>query len=480
MAGRREFIKNSLITSTGISLGGLTFSTKPASDSLLAKKDVYPLIEVEDEVYRYKPANNGAGPLWCKGSTCLVRIGDKVFVSGLETMDNWALSNNCRWMLFKRNDTGWEKLLTDEEGRNREPSPIAAFHDGRLFLSSNPFIAGTNEQTGGKLKPEIFSFKTSAIHEPFKRLLPGWAGDPKFGEDSYRTLSADGALGELIVFQNPYRDEVKCEWAFYNDAGKWSAQGQLDWPLISKNEKTEPLRLCYPDVMLKNRKVYYLGASDIKEPNKEWKQYKKQLTGREWDYAYRHLFFTWSDDITSGKFHPWIELADRDETAGEVTASDLWVGPDGAVHILWQEKAIDEHLREKFFPAARQSYELNYAIVRKGKVEIRRTLLKSEEGDGKEIPGSARFHVAPGNRLFVVYFVSGSNFSEKKIAENRVVELKAGGVMEEPVTLQLKYPFTKFFTANQRGGSLPSPILDMLGNAPDDKLTVRYARVRLE
>ena len=29
-----------------------------------------PVVELEEEVYTYEPANNGAGPMWCSGSTC--------------------------------------------------------------------------------------------------------------------------------------------------------------------------------------------------------------------------------------------------------------------------------------------------------------------------------------------------------------------------------------------------------------------------
>ena len=36
-----------------------------------------PVVELEEEVYSYTSADNGAGPLWCHGSTCLVRIGDQ-------------------------------------------------------------------------------------------------------------------------------------------------------------------------------------------------------------------------------------------------------------------------------------------------------------------------------------------------------------------------------------------------------------------
>ena len=45
-----------------------------------------PVVKVDESVYRYEPANNGAGPIWCHGNTCIVRFGDEVFASGLETI----------------------------------------------------------------------------------------------------------------------------------------------------------------------------------------------------------------------------------------------------------------------------------------------------------------------------------------------------------------------------------------------------------
>ena len=43
-------------------------------------------VEAEEIVYRYENANNGAGPMWCSGSTSLVRSGKRVFVTALETL----------------------------------------------------------------------------------------------------------------------------------------------------------------------------------------------------------------------------------------------------------------------------------------------------------------------------------------------------------------------------------------------------------
>ncbi len=65
-----------------------------------------PVVEIEEDVYSYTPADNGAGPLWCHGSTCLARIGEDVFASGLETLKDAKPLNNCRWTLLRRGANG--------------------------------------------------------------------------------------------------------------------------------------------------------------------------------------------------------------------------------------------------------------------------------------------------------------------------------------------------------------------------------------
>ena len=82
---------------------------------------------------------------------------------------------------------------------------------------------------------------------------------------------------------------------------------------------------------------------------------------------------------------------------------DLWAAPDGDVHLLWTERAIDERLREKFFPDAKQSHTLNYAVVRDGKVVLRRAVVELQEGQRGMIASAGRFQVTPDGRLFVVY-----------------------------------------------------------------------------
>lgn len=482
MTKRREFIRKSLLGSAGFAFGNLAVKAGyplPDSEDLLNISDSSnpkAVVETEELVYQFLPADNGAGPMWCAGSTCIVRVGNDVFASGLETVPEWKPLNNCRWMLFERSKNSWEKRYTDLEGRTREPSPMATFHDGRFFLSVNPTLTAPDTYNG-PARPEIIQFKKSGKKLTDEKLLPAWSGNPPFTEHSYRSFAADGKSGELILLQNI--EYTHAEWAFLDSKGNWSAQGKLEWPFGDDYEEPEPIRVCYPNVMLKDRAVYFCGVSDIIEPKKEWRKYKKELTGKEWDYDFRRLFFTWCEDITTGKFHPWVEIASREETCGWIFPADLWVAPDGSVYILWTERAIDERLREKFFPGAKQSHSLNYAILRNGKIEFRGTIAVAEEGKPEPKPGAGRFHVTPDNRLFVIYFLEGADAAGKPFAENRILEITEGRIFGNHVKLPLKQPFSSFFTSTVRAGSKPSELIDMLGIQWGVKNAISYARIRL-
>jgi hypothetical protein len=446
----------------------------PGSERLVPLK---PVVEIEEDIYAYEPADNGAGPMWCSGSTCLVRIGDDVFASGLETIKDARPLNNCRWMLFKRGQTGWEKVRVDETGRTREPCPLTGFPDGRLFLSANPTVTPLDHAGGGPAAPLIFQFASRDPKASVAHLFPEWDGNPKFSEHSYRSFAADGLNRELILFQN--LDYTHAEWSFRDSAGKWTAHGKLQWPWGAEYDKPQPVRVCYPNVALKNRAVYFCGVSDIVEPYQKWRDFKKQLTGREWDYDFRRLFFVWTPDITKETFRDWIEIASRDKTAGWISPGDLWVAPDGAVHLMWTERAIDERLREEFFPEAKQSHALNYAVLREGKVVSRRTLVEPREGGSQEIASAARFQVTPDNRLFVFYYVHGRDAAGKPVSENRVMEIRSNGEAVGQVRVPLKKPFTSFFTTTVRAGSPPSKTIELLGQREGAPLTMSYARINL-
>ena len=71
-----------------------------------------------------KPPNNGAGPLWCYGAPLLVRQGDVVYASVMETGEGVPPLSNTRWRLFRRDERGWKLVRQPEGFRHREPCPL--------------------------------------------------------------------------------------------------------------------------------------------------------------------------------------------------------------------------------------------------------------------------------------------------------------------------------------------------------------------
>ena len=441
--------------------------------------ELRPVVEVEETVYSHTNANNGAGPMWCHGSTCLARVGDRLFATGLETIPGVAPLNNCRWFLLERDGGGWIRRFTDTDGRTREPSPIAAFSDGTVWVSTNPTLApNRTEPGGGPARPEIVQFAASAASRPAATLQPAWDGSPAFTEHSYRSLAADGASGALVLFQNV--GDTHAEWTFRDGTGRWSAQGRLRWPWGADYEVPQPIRVCYPNVAVRGREVHFFGVSDIQEPRRAWREFKHTLTGRHWDYDFRRLFHTWTPDITREPFRAWTEIASRESTGGGTAVCDLFLAPDGAVHLLWTERAIDERLRATFFPDARQSHALHHAVLRDGRVIRRQTLQESTEDKPGIIASAGRFQSTPDHRLFVIFYAGGTGTDGRPVAENCVLELLSDGTATTPVRVPLIHPLTAYFTATPRAGSPPSRTLEMLGTAGDSPSTLRFARVRLD
>lgn len=435
-----------------------------------------PVVEVEEDVYAYVPPSNGAGPMWCSGSACIVRAGGTVFVSGTETLDEVPPLNNVRWTLWARGDNGWRLLHRDDEGLTREPSPLASLGDGRLLLSANPTLNPPGTPGGGPAEPQVLRFDVRHPRGSPESMPPVWIGEPAFTEHSYRSFASDAARHEAFLLQNVGYEHA--EWSFLEGRGEWTHQGRLVWPVVGAHDAAYSLRLCYPNVAVRDRSVYFCGVSDIIEPNPEWRAFKQDLTGQDWDYDFRRLFYAWCPDVATGEFTPWVEVASRDDTCGWISPGDLWVAEDGRVHLLWTERAIDERLRERFFPEAKQRYSLEYAVVEGTQVVERRTLVEGGDGLGGVVPGLARFHGTPSGELYVLCYIGGTRPDGGAQSENWLLRLNRDGAVSERWVVPFDHPFSSFFVAGPRNGSEPSDVLDILGESPDLPNTVRYARVR--
>jgi hypothetical protein len=443
-------------------------------------------VEIQEDVYRYTYGDSEAGPLWCYGSTCIARAGQDLYVSGYQAIEGVPPYNNVRWQLYRRGAEGWELAQEETKERTREPSPLAGFPDGRLFLSVNPTSAPVGERWG-PAQPQILRFDARSPGEPPAVLLPEW-GDPPppFSQHSYRALCADGKRGDLLLMNIL---EHECyHWSLMDRDERWAAHGELVFPWGADYEEPQPIRLCYPEVVLRDRAVHFLGVSDIVEPVRAWREARFRVTQRTWDYDFRRLFYACTPDITTTPFGEWIEVASRESTAGGIRNLDLWVAPNGDAHLLWCEQSCDPRIREWFYPDEPLVFSLEHGVIREGRLVAQDTLARGGEGLPGALPIWGRFHVTPEGRLFVFYAVDNQEIQpglnalpQPRAVENWLVECRRCAAPEsapgDPVRVPLEQPLGRsFMTATPRAGSPPANELELLGIGSDPDV-LRYVRI---
>jgi hypothetical protein len=423
-------------------------------------------VEVEEVVTRYTPANNGAGPLWCYGSTVIVRQGGDVFLSVIETGEDVPLLCNTRWQLWRRSVEGWKLAQAEKEYRQREPCPMAVFQGGSVFLSVNPSTepAGTKY---GPCKPLVLEFDPANPSVPVKKHKPAWADGTYFTDHSYRGFAADGANGELLLLNINARTSE--QFVSYRDrSGKWHEKGTI----------TFPIRSCYPEVALRNGAAHVMAIGDIVEPLEEWRKLKFEKLKRKWDYVFRRLFYTYTDNIRTAGFCAPIEIDTVEKTAGHIRNLDMHIDQTGAAHLLYTKQPHQyEFIRNKYFPGQEMKTCLEYAIVKDGKVLSRQTLAERPVGPNGFEPSFGRFHIDSKGDLYVI--AAGTKVDNgKRTSGNFLARIQASKNKPKFQHIELKHPFGNFFTNTPRGGSKPSDIIDIFGTA-DDAPILRYARIRI-
>ncbi|MCX7704986.1 MAG: hypothetical protein N2115_01845 [bacterium] len=438
----------------------------------------------QEKIYSFEWKNNGAGPLWCFGSSCIASIDDRVFVTGWETLKDIPPLNCARWMLYERKNNRWERLYTDNE-KTREPAPICVLSDGKIFVSENPFMLEKEAYMGLTLPK--FSFSLPPDYRNRKNVLFYPCEPVTFIEHSYRNFAADRENSELILFQN--KDYDRAYWSLIDEWGNTIKNGKIYWPWGYDYVNPQPIRLCYNNVLLKNRAVYIFGTSDIIEPNPEWRKYKRELTGRQWDYDFRRVFFTFTPDIINEPFRNWVEISSREKTAGKSRNCDLYVDKEGFIHLLWMEKSCDERLREKFFPDEPLTRSLKYAKLKDQTILIKKDILFLDEGEKKLSSGPlfwggiwGRFHITEENRLYIFASIISDDVNNKNkiVAENFLIELDNQGNIKGNYPVNFEKPFTEFHTSSIRNGCAPSNTIHIYGSVVQSDNEMYYGRIDIQ
>jgi len=435
----------------------------------------------EEEITSYEPAENGTNPFWCRGSPTLIREGESVFASLPETGEDIRPFCNTRWTLWQRTEgKGWACRQKGTEYNEREPFPMIRMGDGRMRMSVSPASEPEGENKRGqktwRCQPRILEFSASEPQAKPNSILPEWGGSRRFTEHSYRSMAADPARRETLVV-NVEGDVFV--WCLADGGGKTISQGEIRFPK----------RACYQQWTLRNRAAYVLAVGDIQEPNRQWRAYKKEVTGEDWDYDFRDLYFSWTPAIGEKPFSPPLTVATRDETAGHIRNCDLRVDETGMAHVLYRVQNIwHGFMRDRYWPGKPLDIALEYCQIEKGQVVLRQNLLHSQEKapfqtqsfswDGPS-PIHAMFHVTPDGAVLAFYSVNVKKEDGSEAVENYVRRVHPE---MEPAAkkLSMKHPLSMFFTASPRMGNEPSWTMDLLGETPEKPNTLCYAQIRID
>ncbi len=453
-------------------------------------------VEIEETVCyppAYEVTNNGSGMFWGSGSTQLVRLGERLFVSAFEAVPEVAPLNNARWALYERGPDGWRFCQRDEKDRTREPCPLGVSQAGRLLLSANPTLAalvplapGTEVKAlGGPARPEFLEFDPAHPEQAPKPLVPPWNGPPAFTEHSYRAFAADGKNGEFILFNKV--GSTECYWAFLDRYGKWLT-GQLVWPKAEEPKYSvwggpvTPVN--YANAILSDRQVYCIGQS----PYNLWNRIdpaKTETWGRNtWGWRMRKLHYTWTPDLAATPFSEWRVVDDTMDDGGTIGLGDSWLAPDGRLHLVWQKEPINPQLRDLHFPDLKRDWQMCYGLLKDGRLLEKRVLLSGGETAGPlhstGYIGHPRLHITPDQTLYILCNLVGTTAATKPQTGTYALRLETDGSFSAPVRIPLSRPITgAFFTASPRAGCPLTEAADLLiADTLDGRPVARYARVR--
>jgi len=470
---------------------GKTADAADAADAAGAAAPFDVRVEVDEvvcELPAYEVTNNGSGMFWSSGSTQMVRLGDRLFVSAFEAVPGAAPLNNARWALYERGPEGWKLCQRDQHDRTREPSSLATSHAGRLLMSVNPTLAhlvpAPAKPAGGPARPEFLEFDAAHPEREPRHLVPGWSEEPKFTEHSYRAFSADGKNGEFILFNKVGTSQTA--WAFFDRNGHWKT-GLLTWPRGEDPKYSvwhdEYTPVNYANAILSDRQVHYLGQSPINIWNRIDPSETETWGRDKWGWRMRKLHYTWAPEITSKPFTEWIVLDDAMDDGGTVGLGDSWLAPDGRLHVVWQKEPIHPKLRDTHFPDIKRDWRMCYAVLKDGTMLDKRVLLAGGETAGALRPtgyiGHPRFHITPDHTIYVLCNLVGTTPQTTAQTGSYALRIESDGSVSAPVRIPLArtIPGT-FFTATPRAGNRLTEAADLLiADTVEGKPVARYARL---
>ncbi len=497
----------------------------------------------ELKVVEFVVPNNGSSPFWCYGSPPIARDGETVVISVPETGVGIAPTSNTRLQLFvlRGDEAGasFRREFVAPRYDQREPCPIARlpgrprfepdaaartsthlgagvdvdgddrFRDSngnRILVSINPSVAAFRGAPDGSsamyyCEPYLLDFESGDLSRYPEIIKPAWDQRWPFTDHSYRGIASDFDRDEFLLLNvEGYLWRPGYEGRFH----WWFADGAAGSPggkgADSAGRIDFPVRCCYPIVTLRERQSYVVAISDIDEPNATWMDYKREITGQQWDFDFRNLYAVYNPDVTRKPYSEPFLVDSVEETSGHIRHLDAALDGEGNLHVLYIRRNVwKTFMRDRFFPYLQLTIELVHATIREDQVLGRQVLMTCREeksgvhevvlnaygpGDRWERfrtndrwPDYAAFYTAPDNRLVVLAAVSPQPTllacELSLLSGERRMLLQAGVEVPFSVVPSL------FFVAGPRQGSTCDGRADlMIWNRADPDF-VRYAQLSL-
>lgn len=422
---------------------------------------------------------NGASPGWNNGSPMIVRKGDDVWFSLSRPVEGVPAYANTIWQIYKRRDDGWKVVLEADGPDQREPCQLALINSYTLAVFVNPktsFLRFRHENQAilWNSHPHLLAFPLAMESPETFPIEPLFSGSPTLREHTYRGLAVDSRTSEAFVLVVDPDSELYHP-SYLDAEGEWHAMDAF----------TFPIRGLYPNLYVRGGAAHIAAVSDIREPVQAWQDAKYKKFQRHWDFAYRHIYYSWTPDARTGGFETSLLIDDIEDRPGNARNLDLLVNDDGTAHLLYVKHRFQyEFLRDEFFPGEPMTDEIGYAQVKDGRLIQLQTIAKgNSETELKDLaPGEAgslkwgRLHRLENGRVVAIY--SGTDRGGDAMW---LARLSKDGSVDDVAKIPMENPLgSHYFTNTQRGGSAPSNTIDLLEmNYGTEFHSVRYAEIEV-
>jgi hypothetical protein len=377
-------------------------------------------------------------PFWEYHQTTITRIGEKVFVSAMETVDPGFNSFTKQWRLFQRADGAWSKVYSSPIDQPLNQAPLL-LSDNSDMLHLFVWPAGTFTHFSFNPSGDLADPQIETPDPGFSEFWPWTGGSVNRAGDILTPMVTGGDPRQHFMF----RDRATDTWT------RGIALTFDDRPDSPSNYD----RHTFPLVALDGRAAHIFSTEDIEDP-------VKVAEGASYTYSSHKLDYYYSPDVLNEPFQT-ISVVDIEKTRGWSHNDDILLDRSGNIHLLYYIQPVQGSggFSPQMHAFGPPGGPLTHVELEPGFTESR--LWEAPDGTLYVLlPGSQDLYIAP-------------------LSEN-------GTLAEDPAPLGISpgqwgglFAGPRIFLSSQRASANDVGILEGIYRKPADngKIELRYFRV---